>query len=55
MDLVDIIIIIVLALIVGSALLYIIINKKRGAGCIGCPDGARCKKHGYSCKAKQDK
>ena len=38
----DVLIIFVVALIVGMALGYIVMAKKRGAKCIGCPDGASC-------------
>ena len=39
---VNVVIIFVVALIVGAALGYIVIAKKRGAKCIGCPDGSSC-------------
>lgn len=35
--------IIAIVLIIGGALLYIVKAKKRGAKCIGCPDGSSCK------------
>ena len=38
----DLIVIIILALVVGAAVLYIVRAKKRGAKCIGCPDGGTC-------------
>ena len=38
----DILILLVLALIVGSAALYVYKAKKRGQKCIGCPDGGSC-------------
>ena len=37
-----VIIIMLLALILGGALLYIYKAKKRGAKCIGCPDSGSC-------------
>ena len=40
----DIIIVIVLALILGAALLYMRKEKKRGVKCIGCPDADSCAK-----------
>lgn len=40
----DIIIVIVLALILGAALLYMRKEKKRGIKCIGCPDAEGCAK-----------
>ena len=33
---------VLLVLILGGAVLYIRRAKKRGAKCIGCPDGAAC-------------
>ena len=39
---INLILILVLALIVGGAAAYIIREKKRGVKCIGCPDGAAC-------------
>ena len=38
----DIIAIVVSAAIIGLALFYIYRAKKRGKGCIGCPDSATC-------------
>ncbi len=38
----NIIIILIVALIVGLAGLYIYKSKKKGAGCIGCPDNKTC-------------
>ena len=42
---------IVIFAIVGSALAYIIIAKKKGKKCIGCPDSGACsaKKNGSCC------
>lgn len=39
---VDLIVIAIVVLIVGSALAYIIRVKKRGVKCIGCPAGGNC-------------
>lgn len=39
----EVIAIIAIVVIIGGALLYIIRAKKRGAKCIGCPDGGSCK------------
>ena len=39
---IDIILIIVIGLIVGSAVGYIIKAKKNGQKCIGCPDSKTC-------------
>ena len=38
----DIIIIVVVAIIVGSAIAYIRKEKKRGVRCVGCSDGGSC-------------
>ena len=38
----DILIIIALFLIIGSAIFYIIKEKKRGTKCIGCPATGNC-------------
>lgn len=38
----NIILVIVLLLILGSASVYIIRAKKKGVKCIGCPAGATC-------------
>ncbi len=40
---VDIIAIVAIALVVGGALAYIIVAKKRGQKCIGCPHSKQCK------------
>ena len=39
---VNALIVFVVALIVGAALGYIVVSKKRGAKCIGCPDSGSC-------------
>ena len=44
-----IIAVIVVTLIVGSALTYIIVSKKKGKGCIGCPDSATCSRSKNGC------
>lgn len=47
----DIIIILVLALILGGALLYMKKEKQKGVTCIGCPDAGVCAKrrNGEAC------
>lgn len=42
MELVDIIVIAVIALVIGGAVAYIIKAKKSGKKCIGCPDSCSC-------------
>lgn len=42
MNSVDIIVIAVVAVIIGSVLWYIRKEKKKGVRCIGCPDSAKC-------------
>ena len=44
-----IIAVIAITLIVGGALTYIIIAKKKGNRCIGCPDSAICSKSKNGC------
>jgi hypothetical protein len=53
-DIVDIIVIGVLALLVGAAVLYIVKTKKKGR-CIGCPDSATCDGGCASCSAARKK
>lgn len=38
----DFMIIAIVLVIIGSAVLYIVKEKKRGVKCIGCPAGAEC-------------
>lgn len=45
----NIILILVIALIIGSAVLYIHKEKKRGVKCIGCPEGCSCSGKCGSC------
>ena len=54
MELADIIVIAVIALIIGGAVAYIIKEKKSGKGCIGCPNSSTCHSGKCSCK-KSDK
>ena len=35
--------VIVISLILGGAITYVVISKKRGKKCIGCPDSGSCK------------
>ena len=48
----DIIIVIILAVLLGGACLYMKKEKAKGAACIGCPDAGSCKKRqsGMECK-----
>lgn len=46
----DIIVIIIVLVLVGSALGYIINQKRRGAKCIGCPHSKECGSKSCSCK-----
>ena len=52
MGLVDIVLILVIAAIVGGAALYIRKAKKSGRKCIGCPDGATCSGNCGCCEKK---
>lgn len=47
--LVNIIAVAVIALLVGGALTYIILAKKRGEKCIGCPHSKQCGGNCCSC------
>lgn len=40
----DVIILLAIALIIGAAIMYIRKEKKRGVTCIGCPHAAECSK-----------
>ncbi len=48
----NIVIIIVIALVIGGAIMYIRKERKKGIKCIGCPMAAECAKRqsGESCK-----
>ncbi len=48
----DIIVILAMLIIVGAALAYIIISKKRGKKCIGCPYSSSCTR--CSCTDKNE-
>ena len=41
---IDFILILILAIIIGAAIRYIIVSKKKGVKCIGCPSGCNCSK-----------
>lgn len=45
----DIIIVVILVAIVGSAIAYIVNAKKKGVRCVGCPDGGTCGKSADGC------
>ena len=45
----DIMVGLLVAVIVGAALLYIRKEKKKGAVCIGCPNAGSCAKSKCSC------
>ncbi len=47
---IDIVILLLLAAILGGAAWYVYRAKKRGAACIGCPDAGSCKGSCGSCK-----
>ena len=52
----DIIIILVLVLILGSALFYMKKQKSKGVACIGCPDSGSCAKRraGEACNCNEN-
>ena len=45
----NIIIVLILLAILSAAGFYIYSKKKKGAKCIGCPDGATCGQHCSGC------
>ena len=47
----EIIAIVVIAVIIASAVTYIIKEKKSGRKCIGCPDGGKCQGSCSGCSA----
>ena len=49
----NLIVIGILLVILGAAVLYIWKEKKKGRGCIGCPDAGHCLANGCK-KAKED-
>ena len=50
MNITDIVILLVLVVIIGSACFYIVKAKKNGAKCIGCPMSKQCgSKEGTGC------
>ncbi len=51
----NIIIVILLVLIVGSAVIYICKEKKKGVHCIGCPSAGSCSRSCMSNKKKINK
>lgn len=48
----NIVIILVLAVILGGAGIYIYKSKKRGEACIGCPHAKECGKKNCSCSCE---
>ena len=54
-DMIDILIIAILALIAGAVIGYLYRAKKRGQTCIGCPYAKQCKKSGGSCTCGEKK
>ena len=51
MDKPEIIAIAVIAVIIASAVIYIVKAKKSGRKCIGCPDGGKCQGSCNGCSA----
>ena len=51
---VNIIVFLILALIIGAAIFYIRREKKRGAKCVGCPYSHSCGKGGCSGQQKME-
>ena len=53
-EIADIVVIAILAVLIGAAVLYIVKTKKKGR-CIGCPDSATCSGGCASCSASHKK
>ena len=53
MTIVDYVVIFAVLAIFGGAMAYIIRAKKRGKGCIGCPDSKNCNGNCSSCVTKK--
>ena len=55
-SMIDIVVTLVLAVILGGALWYIRKEKKRGVMCIGCPAAGTCakKKNGEVCQGSEE-
>lgn len=51
---INLIVLLVIALIIGGAITYIVKEKKKGAVCIGCPDAGKCSKHCSGQSTTQD-
>ena len=49
MDLIDWILVFVIAAIAGLAIWYVVRSKKRGSKCIGCPVGGNCNSCSQGC------
>ena len=50
MDLIDWILVLVIAAIAGLAIWYVVRSKKRGSKCIGCPEGGHCADCSHGCR-----
>lgn len=55
MNWIDFIIIAVILVVIGGAMTYIILEKKRGRKCIGCPYSASCGSRQDACHCKDIK
>ena len=51
---IDVIVVIICALVIGSAVAYIVKSKKSGKKCIGCPYGSACSSKGNGCQCHKD-
>ena len=54
MNWVDYVILAILAVILGSALLYLWKAKKKGVKCIGCPGGGDCNGNCGGCRSNME-
>lgn len=55
MTLADWIVVAIIGLVVGCAAGYIIRDKRRGNGCIGCPDSKNCSAYKNGCCGQKRK
>lgn len=51
---VDLIVVAILLVLVGSAVIYIVKEKKKGTKCIGCPVEGGCGGNGKNCSCHAD-
>lgn len=50
----DFIVVVILLIVVGSAIAYIVKEKKKGVTCIGCPSAGTCQRAKSGCGCHSD-